>query len=167
MNWNMDNEPIYMILHQLVHLSKYQTFKRLEEFDLKPGQAGILFVLSCEGELSQRALAKKIGITPPSMTVALRKMEDMGYVGRKQDENDQRVTRIFLTEKGKNCITDMKDVLENMEDVLYKNILPEEKLLFRRLLVQMRQNLMDSKYFKGMDMKHILERAHPPMRDEL
>lgn len=68
----------------------------MEELDIKPSQAGILFSLKCWGEQSQRQLAQRVGITPPSMTVALRKMEEKGYVSRKTDEKDQRITRIQL-----------------------------------------------------------------------
>ena len=66
----------------------------------------LVFAETCWGEQSQRQLAERVGITPPSMTVAL--TED----GRKrlcehvrQDEKDQRVvTRIQLAPKGEECI---------------------------------------------------------------
>ena len=54
--------------------------KRMEKMDLKPSQAGVLFSLKHWGEQSQKQLAERVGITPPSMTVALRKMEEKGYV---------------------------------------------------------------------------------------
>lgn len=166
-NANMEEAPVHMILHQLVHLSKYQALKRMEEFGLKPSQAGILFALSCNGKLSQRELAEKIGITPPSMTVALRKVEDMGYIMKEPDEKDQRIIRIILTEKGRNCIGKIKEIIEEMEIVLYENISREEQLLLRRLLLQMRQNLLMSKDFQGMDMELIMRKTHPPMKDRI
>ena len=98
------NAPVQMILQQLLHLTKYQAIHLLEHFDLNPGQAGILFTLSHRGNLTQRELAARIGITPPSMTVALRKMEEKGYVIKQPDELDQRKIRIHLTEKGTGCI---------------------------------------------------------------
>lgn len=54
-------ESVMMILHQLMHLSEYLVVKDLERLDLNPGQAGILFWLGREGELSQRQLARKVG----------------------------------------------------------------------------------------------------------
>lgn len=166
MDCNTEQEPIYMMLHQLVHMSKYQALKRLEDFNLKPSQAGILFVLSCHGQMSQRQLAKKIGITPPSMTVALKKLEELGYVGREQDTYDQRIFRMFLTEKGNTCVGDIKNVLSQLEEVLYQTISQEEKLFFRRLLTQMKQNLLESKEFQGMNMKNIMEQTHPVIHGE-
>lgn len=167
MNENKDNVPVYVILHRLIHMSKYQAFKRLDDFDLKPSQAGILFVLSCNGKLSQRELAEKIGITPPSMTVALRKMENRGYIKKEPDEKDQRIIRILLTEKGEDCVEDIRAVVDKMEAVLYRNMTQEEKMLLRRLLLQMQENLLDSKEFKGMDMALIMERTRPTLKDRL
>lgn len=91
---------VFFSIFQLMQFMKYQGMKRMEELDIKPSQAGILFSLKCWGEQSQRQLAQRVGITPPSMTVALRKMEEKGYVSRKTDEKDQRITRIQLAPKG-------------------------------------------------------------------
>ena len=92
---------VFILLFQIQHLSRYHAMKRLEELELKPGQAGILFTLNVEGVLSQRQLAEKIGITPPSMTVALRKLEERGYVRKEPDGRDQRIIRI-RQRRGKN-----------------------------------------------------------------
>ena len=156
---------IYMILNQLVHLSRYQAFKRLDEFDLRPNQAGILFTLNCHGKLSQKELAQKIGITPPSMTVALKKLAELGYIKKMPDENDQRIVRIFLDEKGKSCVENIKGVLGDLETMIYQGMSPEEILLLRRLLIQMRQSLLASKDFRGMDMDSIMRQTHPPMKE--
>ena len=48
---------VFILLFQIQHLSRYHAMKRLEELELKPGQAGILFTLNVEGVLSQRQLA--------------------------------------------------------------------------------------------------------------
>ena len=139
---NTEDESVFIVLHQLLHLSKYQAMKRMETLGLKPSQAGILFILNCEGELSQRSLADKIGIKPPSMTVALRKLEERGYIRREQDEKDQRIVRIRLSEKGRECIESLKGIMSDMEEVLYQGITSEEMMLFRRLVLEMRENLL-------------------------
>lgn len=163
---NMEDASVFIVLHQLLHLSKYQAMKRMEILGLKPSQAGILFILNCEGELSQRSLADKIGIKPPSMTVALRKLEERGYIRKEQDEKDQRIVLIRLSEKGRECIESLKGIMSDMEEVLYQGITPEEMMLFRRLVLEMRENLLASKDFKGMDFKTIIEKTGPPMRHD-
>lgn len=159
----MDNEnaPIPMILQQLLHLSKYQGMHLLNRFDLKPGQAGILFVLNHYGHLTQRELAEKIGITPPSMTVAIRKMEEKGYIAKTADERDQRKTQIYLTEKGSGCIDGMKQVFRQMEDVMFRGFLQEERLLLRRYLLQMSDNILNSRELEGVDVECVMKQMAP------
>lgn len=162
-----EDAPLHIILQHLMHLSKYQAMHLLERFDLKPGQAGILFTLNCYGTLSQRELAQKTGVTPPSMTVALRKMEELGYVKKEPDANDQRIIRILLTDKGKDCIEAIKAVVKHMEEIMCRGMSMEEKLLLRRLMLQMEDNLLDSKTFKDIDIHILMNRMHPSMNEEM
>ena len=46
---------VFILLFQIQHLSRYHAMKRLEELELKPGQAGILFTLNVEGALPEAA----------------------------------------------------------------------------------------------------------------
>lgn len=158
---NIEDASIFIVLHQLLHLSKYQATKRMETIGLKPSQAGILFILSCEGELSQRCLAEKIGIKPPSMTVALRKLEACGYISKEPDAEDQRIVRIRLSEKGKECIEALEGIMSDMEEVLYQGVTLEERMLFRRLILAMRKNLLD---FSGMDPETMIRKGRPKDR---
>lgn len=160
---NMEEAPTYMILNQLMHISRYEAMGLLEEFDLKPSQAGVLFALNCNGKLSQRELAQKIGITPPSMTVTLRKMEELGYVVKEPDENDQRIIRIMITEKGTGCVDKIKAVGFQMEEVMYQGISKEERLFLRRLLIQMTENLLNFKNLNDADMATIMKHMHSTM----
>lgn len=66
--------------------------------------------------------------------------------------------------KGRECIEALKGIMSDMEEVLYQGITPEEKMLFRRLVLEMRKNLLESKDFKGVDFQTIIEKTGPPVR---
>lgn len=151
-----------MLFQQVLHLARYHTGKRLEKMNLKPGQVGILFLLSQENGQTGRKLAEKAGITPPSMTVAIKKLEGMGYVQKVADTKDQRMMHIYLTEEGRGCIQDMKAIVSEVEDVLCQGFSQEEKIILRRLLLAMRDNLMNLKEFRGMDVCEAMEKSRPP-----
>ena len=162
----LGESSVFVLLFQIMQLAKYQAVKRMEELELKPSQAAILFSLHCKGNMSQRELAEMIGITPPSMTVALRKMEERGYIVRKTDSNDQRVIRIQLASKGVECVEGVKGVIRELEEITVQGLSPEEKILVKRLLREMRINLLGSKDFKGMDMCEILEKTKPILKNK-
>lgn len=159
---DMKDASIFIILHQIEHMSKYQAMKQMECYGLKPGQAGILFILSCEGTLSQKEIAQKMGYTPPSVTVALRKLEMAGYVEKEPDEYDQRIVRIRLTEEGQRRVDGMKNLMEEMENILYRGISAEEQMFLRRLLMEMRSNLLNMKEFQGLNMRQVITKVGPP-----
>ena len=58
-----------------------------------------MWALNCKDQdhrgMAQKELAKHIGVKPPSITVMLKKLEAEAYIEKKQDENDQRIMRIF------------------------------------------------------------------------
>lgn len=155
---------VFFSVFQLMQFMRYHAMKRMEEMDIKPSQAGVLFSLKHWGEQSQKQLAEKVGITPPSMTVALRKMEERGYIIRKPDEKDQRVMKIQIAPKGEECVEGIHCVIKEMEEIVYQGISREEVLLMKRLLTEMKNNILNSKDFKGVDMQTILESTHPSVK---
>ena len=126
-----------VILHKVGQTAK----EKLQEYDLNKGQSHILFTLHRHDALSQRELAEMVNMTPPSITAAIRKMERAGYIMRKPDEYDQRVMRLKLTEKGEACIQYVVRVGEEMDALILRGMSTEEKLLLRRLLMQIYYNL--------------------------
>jgi DNA-binding MarR family transcriptional regulator len=95
-----------------------------------------------------------MNLTPPTITSAIQKMEQLGYIRRKPDEKDQRILRLGITDKGKACIDDICRVGSAMEELVFRGMSMEETLLLKRLLVQIRDNLME-----GQDPSVLL----PPM----
>jgi len=102
-------------------------------------------VLSLAGEMSQRELAERLNLTPPSITAAIQKMEKMDYIKRTPDPHDQRVLRLSLTEKSRAYLEHIKEVSRQIEERIYKGMNTEEKLLLRRLLTQVRDNLVEGR----------------------
>lgn len=137
----MEEVPFLLLTHQLAHQAKYQALSRLEKWGLTPSQAGILLVLNKRGALSQRELADLTGVKPSSMTVAVRKLEKLGYVTRECDQEDLRISRIRLTEAGRDCIAAAREIITQTENELLQGFTQEEKLLLRRFLIQMQNNL--------------------------
>lgn len=156
-DFTRENMPVQLLLAQVGHMYKWYVGNQMKDTQLKPGQAGILVILQMTGPMSQRELADRIHITPPSVNVAIQKLEKAGYVRKEQDEKDQRMTRIHLTESGEEIIENMHDIISRTEATILKNMSTEEKILVRRLLLQMSDNLREEKEFKGMPCKSPFE----------
>ena len=93
--------------------------------------------------MSQRELAKKLNQTPPSVTTAIQKMEKLGYITRTPDSEDQDL-RLQLTDKSREYLEHIeRGNTEDRRTYFKRNEYKEEKLLFRRLLMQVRDNLLE------------------------
>ena len=66
-----------------------------------PGQFFCLRAVSGHDGISQRELADELHVAPPSVSRMLQNMERAGLVERRDDEHDQRITRVYMTERGR------------------------------------------------------------------
>ena len=138
---DMNEIPILGLLGIVSHRAKNTAKGMYQEFDMNRSSAGVLFMLHQRKTMSQRELAEQLNVTAPSITSLIQKMEKSGYISRRPDEQDQRVMRLSLTEKGESLIQSVKDVADRMEQILLEGMSLEEKLLFRRLMLQVNENL--------------------------
>ena len=104
-----------LLMNQVMHLYIQRSMQLFRDLKVHPGAGGMLWALRKNNGMAQKEIAKKLGITPPSMTVMIKKLEGEGYIVKKQDEKDQRMTRIFITEKGKEIAHHMESVLKTLE----------------------------------------------------
>ena len=100
-----DNEKsIQSLMMEISRMYMEKCFMKLKKLGIHPRQIPILAVLYKEDGCSQKELAAKLGVKPPTVTVSIQRLEKSGLLIRKQDEKDQRVSRIFLSEEGKKII---------------------------------------------------------------
>ena len=144
MRCRRENIPVQMLVYQILHLTTYRAERLLEKYDLKRGQAGILFVLEEHSNISQRELADLLSVKPPTITSGLKKMEKLGYIVRTPDQEDRRVLRLQNTEKGTACVEKIRETMKEMEQIMYRGLSREEVLLLRRLLMQIRDNFFEN-----------------------
>jgi DNA-binding MarR family transcriptional regulator len=67
---------------------------------LVPTLSAALATINREGPLTLGDLAAREHVAPPSITKAVDKLERLGFVERRQDEIDRRVTRVQVTSEG-------------------------------------------------------------------
>ena len=138
-----------LLMNQVMHLYIQRSVQLFKRIDMHSGQAGMLWTLRKENGQSQKEIAEKLGVKPPSITVMLRKLEQEEYILRRQDDKDQRITRIYITQKGMEAAEYMDEILRKLEKEIFANMSEEEIMLLRRLFMQMKENLIKGKETDG------------------
>lgn len=136
-------DSLYSIFGQVVKLNFQKMQIRLDKIGIYPGQPPVLFYLLKEDGQSQKELAQKIMIQPATITVMLKRMEKANIVERRVDSNDQRVVRVYLTDEGKKIGEKAKGIFEEMGKICFANFTKDEEIILRRLLMQMKDNLLN------------------------
>ncbi|MDD3840157.1 MAG: MarR family transcriptional regulator, partial [Clostridia bacterium] len=82
--------------------------KRLEEFNIGSGQYGLLLLLSKNDGISQESLSDINKLDKATVGRAIKKLENQGYVVRKQDELDKRAYKLYITPKGEKVVPEIR-----------------------------------------------------------
>lgn len=134
-------ESIGALLVQICKAHRNKAQELLSRIDLYPGQEFLLINLWPEDGLTQSEVAESLCVQPATVTKMLDRLVKTGLVQRVQDSGDQRVSRVYLTEKGRELLEPIEQVWEELEQISFANLSLEERLLLRRLLLQVHENL--------------------------
>ncbi len=101
---------------------------------LVPSHGDILVCLYKNSKMTMKDIANCIHRTKPTVTVLVDKLEKLGYLKREASNEDSRSTNIVLTQKGEDFQTTFEKISKNLNEMLYKNLSPEESELIEKLL---------------------------------
>lgn len=142
----MQKEPTPEQLVVLVHQFGRQHFTRahalFEEIGIYRGQPPILHKLWENEGLKQQDLVKMLHLAPATVTKILQRMEQSGLIDRRADPDDQRVTRVFLTEAGREIQNSIQERERQMSVEMVEGFSPEEITQLYNFLTRMRDNLL-------------------------
>ena len=123
---NTDGMKLYTALHRLGRQLHRCGHRIVHEGGYYREQSRLLLLIAENDGVIQRDLAEEMDVRPSSMTEMLTKMEQLGLILRTQDEKDQRVMHIFLTEQGKAAAAESKSWNERLTDTLFEGLTEEE-----------------------------------------
>jgi DNA-binding MarR family transcriptional regulator len=94
---------------------------------LAPSHGDILILLFQSETVSMREIAKQIGRDKSTVTALIKKLINIGYVEKREDPNDSRVTLIKLTKEGLGLKQNFEEISETLLKKIYRNFSKTEK----------------------------------------
>ena len=113
----------------------------LSHVGLHVGQVMVLIELWKTDGLRGGELAERLGVEPPTVTKMLRRLERCGLVSRRQDREDARSFRVYLTDEGRSLQEPVARCWERAEERILAGMSAGERRTFHRLLTKVRANL--------------------------
>ncbi|MBU0557327.1 MAG: MarR family winged helix-turn-helix transcriptional regulator [Alphaproteobacteria bacterium] len=103
-----------------------------------------MYLLACaRDDLSQRELARLIGVEGPTMVQMLNALERDGLIVRSQSQVDRRVVHNRITEKGREATRDIMAITNELRADILQDIPPEKLAIALEVLEQIHARLDD------------------------
>jgi DNA-binding MarR family transcriptional regulator len=135
-------ESMEHLLWEISRLRHRRAHAIWDEIGLYHGQPRILEALWEQEGLTHSELAEQAHVRPATVTKMIQRMERAGFLKRKADAEDQRISRVFLTETGRRVQDDVEGAWKRLEEETFAGFTVEERVLLRRFFVQIRDNLI-------------------------
>lgn len=91
-------------------------------------------------EIGQTALQKSLGIDGAAVTRHLKQLESKDFVSRRSSPDDNRVTLVHLTERGRQHIDDFVQEKSRLIEGLFEGFDAEERKTLASMLERMQSN---------------------------
>jgi DNA-binding MarR family transcriptional regulator len=134
-------ETLGYLVAQVCRAHRGRAQELLAALELHPGQEMLLLRLWPGDGLAQSQLAADMCVQPATLTKMLDRLVRNGLVERRVDADDQRVSRIYLTDAGRALQAPVEAVWQTLEAQSMANLSIEERIVLRRLLMQVLSNL--------------------------
>ena len=142
MNYNYEDAINYRI-QRIFRTYRRQVEDRLTALGLYPGQEHLLMQLWNEEGVTQSALVERLCVEPSTVTKSLQRLEKAGFVERRQDSEDSRVSRVYLTSAGRELQAPVQQIWCDLEKVTIDGLSDVELALLRRIFDQIENNLAE------------------------
>ena len=142
MSQRTEPESIDFLLAQVCRLRHARAHTLLEELGLYRGQPPMLHALWEQEGLTHGELAERLHVQPATITKMIQRMEKAGFLERQSDLEDQRVSRVYLTDAGRAIQAEVRQVWRTLEGETFAGFTLEERVLLRRFFLQIRENLI-------------------------
>ena len=121
-------------LHRLAH-------REFEQIGLHRGQPPALVALRHHDGMTHGDLAAALDVTPATISKMVKNLEQAGFVVRRRDEADERVSRVYLTDAGRAVISVIETAMGRIEREALSGFDGAEQRQVRTMLVRIAGNL--------------------------
>ncbi|GIM29498.1 MarR family transcriptional regulator [Clostridium polyendosporum] len=115
--------------------------KKLQQYDLTVSQVLVLHQLWNKDGLTQKEIQKNLNLRPASVSGLVDMLLRKGFIDRKQDDQDARFKRLYLTEEGRRLKDLSLEVIKEIEHIISQGFSEEEKVIFILWMRKLYNNL--------------------------
>ncbi len=122
--------PVSLAIFTLARSHRARAASLLADIGLFPGQEILLMKIAEKDGESQKSLCDSIGLDHSTVAKSLHRLEHQGLIHRHKCSVDGRVTKVFLTDSGRDATSAVSRVWAELEKLTIADLSPEEQAQF-------------------------------------
>ncbi len=134
----MGNEPVNLMMINSKIYRNTQSYldKALKKYDLSSGSFRYLFILEKNEGLCQSRISELIGHDKAMSARTINRLTELGYVVRIEDQLDSRAYKLYLTDKARLILPEIREILNKLTEFITEDLTKEEKEITLSSLVK-------------------------------
>lgn len=135
------DQDLASLLVQAARSMRTVLSRNLIESGLYAGQDGVMLALAETDGMTAGALAARLGVKAPTMTRTIGRMEAQGFLERRPDEDDARLTKVYLTPPGRDRLQRIAEAGQHSERLATRGLTDKQVRTLLKLLRVVDSNL--------------------------
>jgi DNA-binding MarR family transcriptional regulator len=136
-----DDHDLILLMTRTTRAIREATTAVLARYDAQPPQNLVLDALAEQDGLTPGQLARLLQVAGPTAVKMAQRMEANGLVSRRRDDPDERLVRVYLTERGREIQRPIAKEIREVARTATRGLSAEQRSALYAGLNQIRSNL--------------------------
>lgn len=137
MNINHMLNEVLVRLFRNINVIEERAICTGEYKDVTANDMHVIEAIDMEEARNMSSVARSLGVTTGTLTIAVNSLVKKGYVERARSEEDRRVVLVSLSEKGKKAYLHHRQFHEQMIEAIVEELSEEEQAVLEKALVKL------------------------------
>ncbi len=137
MNINHMLNEVLVRLFRNINVIEERAICTGEYKDVTANDMHVIEAIDMEEARNMSSVARSLGVTTGTLTIAVNSLVKKGYVERARSEEDRRVVLVSLSEKGKRAYLHHRQFHEQMIEAIVEELSEEEQAVLEKALVKL------------------------------
>ena len=137
MNINHMLNEVLVRLFRNINVIEERAICTGEYKDVTANDMHVIEAIDMEEARNMTSVARSLGVTTGTLTIAVNSLVKKGYVERVRSEEDRRVVLVSLSEKGKRAYLHHRQFHEQMIEAIVEELSEEEQAVLEKALVKL------------------------------
>jgi len=138
-----NHEDVLHLIGRVCGRNFHRMTENLNALGLYHRQPSVLNVLWEQEGMTHSELARKLHRSPSTITKTVQRMERAGFVERRDDPTDERISRVYLTDAGRDVRSAVEEIWHTYAAQAFGNFTEDERAQFHALLQRLYDNIAE------------------------